>query len=207
MDRLWFRGPLALHDRAYRWSHGLDDSSAQIGPIVRLGRRRLTSGVVLADGTALSRGDVVGAIHLDHAAVAALHADSLAPLAVGLAFRRQLIESLEELARLARPAGRLADLSAFAAVTIFLGLRRLGFERTRGPSFPRIVGAYQRALLAWLHPGGRLRAGASEQHPAQQLMISRRELLARYGAVGLAARAAAGPGPLSGSLRRAPGLP
>jgi hypothetical protein len=206
MDRLWYRGPLALHDRAYRWAHGLDESAAQIGPIIRLGRQRVTARVVLSDGTTLPRGEVIGAIHLDHAAVAALHADGLGPSAVGLAFRRKLVESLGELAFLARPGERLAHVSAFAAVTIFLGLRRLGFERTPGPPLPRIVGAYQRALLAWLHPGGRLRASAGEPHPAQQLMISRRQLLARYGDEGLH-REAAGAVILNGSLRRAPGRP
>jgi YkoP domain len=204
MDRLWYRGPLALYDRAYRWTHGLDHSAAQVGPIIRLSRERLLSRAVLTDGTVVRRGDLIGIIHLDHVAVTSLHTDGLGPLAIGLAFRRQLVDSLHELALLTRPGGRLAHLPAFAAVTIFLGLRRLGFERIRGPAFPRIVGAYQRALFAWLHPVGRLRASAGEQHAAQRLMISRRELLARYGDDGRAVRrSAAASAMLNGFLRRA----
>jgi hypothetical protein len=208
MNRLWYRGPLALYDRAYRWAHGLDHSAARIGPIIRLSRERILLRAILTDGTVLHRGDLIGIIHLDHVAVTALHTDGLGPLAIGLAFRRQLVESLRELALLSRPGERLAHLPAFSAVTIFLGLRRLGFERTPGPAFPRIVAAYQRALLAWLHPVGRFRAAAGEQHPAQRLMISRGKLLARYGDDGHAAReSAAAAAMLNGSLRRASGRP
>src|SRR5262245_14970012 len=202
MDRLWYRGPLALYDRAYRWAHGLDQSAAQIGPIIRLGRERLRRPVQLADGTVMAAGQIIGVVHLDNAVAAALHADGLGPQAVGFAFRRELIESLRILADLTVPGHRLAHLPAFCAVTIFVGLRRLGFERVPGPAFPRIVGAYQRALQAWLHPAGRLRAGAADRHAAQRLMISRRELQARYG-VAARMRATA----VSGSLRPPSGRP
>src|SRR5262249_419612 len=141
-------------------------------------------------------------------AVAALHTDGLSPQAIGLEFRRQFVESLRELARLSSPGGRLAHLEAFAAVTIFHGLRRLGFGRTSGPTFPWIVGPYQRPLPPRLPPIGRLRTSAGGPQAAQRLMISRQELIARYGDPELDIRAVtADSRALSGSLRRASGRP
>lgn len=200
MGRLWYRWPLALYDRAYRWAYGLDQSTARIGPLICLAQQRGRSVVVLADGTVLRPGDAIGVIHLDNAAVVALHADGLGPLARGLEFRRQLVASLRELAVLASPEGRLEHLQAFAAVTIFGGLRRLGFQHTPGPVFPRIVAAYQRALLSHLHPAGRLWSETGAHPSAYRLVISRGKLLTRYGQAP-ARRAAIGA--LSGSPRRA----
>jgi YkoP domain len=214
MGRLWYRWPLARYDRAYRWAHGLDPCAARIGPIIRLEQQRQRGEAILSDGTAVRRGDLIGVIHLDNAAVAALHAGGRNPQAIGLEFRRQLVTSLRELAVLASHGGPLSHLNAFAATTIFLGLRRLGFERTRGPIFPRLVGAYQRALLSWLHPAGRSRSDLGGHPSAQRLAISRQELILRYaqpdiairaGAVRRAdvRRAAASRRALSGSPRRA----
>ena len=174
---------LVAYDRAYRLVHGLDRSRAQVGPAlcvaVRQGRRART----LPDGTRLAPGIRVGELHLANTRLAALHGDGLSPLAVGLEFRRRLLASLAELARLCAPAGPLADVRAFCAVTVFhRGLARLGFAPERdGLVWPGLVAAYQRALLATLHPGGGVRRGRPPWGRARRLWITREALLARYG--------------------------
>jgi len=174
---------LVAYDRAYRLVHGLDRSRAQVGPAlcvaVRQGRRART----LPDGTRLAPGIRVGELHLANARLAALHGDGLSPLAVGLEFRRRLLASLAELARLCAPAGPLADVRAFCAVTVFhRGLARLGFAPERdGLVWPGLVAAYQRALLATLHPGGGARLRRPTYGRARRLWITREALLARYG--------------------------
>jgi hypothetical protein len=181
MGWTWYRWPLALYDRAYRWAHGLDRYAARIGPIIRLEQQRQRARAILPDGTVVNRGAPIGVIHLDNAVVAALHTDGRSPQATGLEFRRLFVRSLRQLAILASPGGRLAHLQAFAATTIFPGLRRLDFTPMPGPIFPRVVGAYQRALLSSLHPMGHRATGVGRPHAAQRLMISQRTLIARYG--------------------------
>ncbi len=51
------------------------------------------------------------------------------------------------------------------------------------PAWPRLVAAYQRALLASLHPAGRVRLRGAAYQRARRLWISRENLLARYGGV------------------------
>jgi len=99
------------------------------------------------------------------------------------------------------PGERLAHLRAFAAVTIFGGLRRLGFEPGLDLAFPRLVAACQCALLAWLHPSGSLRAWAGDRRRSRRLIISRRALQARYGRRGTADGAV--PDAVDRTLRRA----
>ena len=102
-----------------------------------------------------------------------------------------LVSSLHELARLAGPGGRLTDVTAFSATTIFFhqGFTRLGFApEDDAPAWPRLVAAYQRALLASLHPAGPVPLGRSSYRRAGRLWISRENLLARYGVVARAAR-------------------
>lgn len=137
----------------------------------------------LPDGTLLRRGDRIGIIHLNNARVAAIHVNSAGPMAVGLEFRRLIASSLRALAAGAAEGGPLADVRAFEAVTIFhRALQRLGFApAVRGPAWPRLVGAYQRALLASLHPAGVLRLRRRSYRCSRRLWLTRETLLARYG--------------------------
>ena len=174
---------LMAYDRAYRLAHGLDRSRAQVGPALCVGVHPSRRARTLPDGTRLERGAPVGELHLANARLAALHVAGRSPLGVGLEFRRRLLSSLAELARRCALAGPLEDVRAFCAVTVFhRGLARLGFAPERdGLAWPGLVAAYQRALLASLHPAGGRRPGRSTYGRARRLWITREALLARYG--------------------------
>ncbi|MBI4254463.1 MAG: hypothetical protein HY616_05280 [Candidatus Rokubacteria bacterium] len=181
-----FHWAVLVYDRLYRFLHGLDTAASEVGPAARIAVRRSHRTLQLAGGTTIRSGDRIGILHLDNAFMAALHAGGLPPIAVGLESRRQLVSSLHELARLAGPGGRLTDVKAFSATTILFhqGLARLGFApEDDAPAWPRLVAAYQRTLLASLHPEGTVRLRRSSYRRAVRLWISRENLLARYGAV------------------------
>lgn len=173
-----------LYDRAYRLLYGLDRPMAQVGPALCVKVERTRRDVTLPDGTTIRRGEVVGVLHLNNARLGAVHLNGLAPLAIGLEFRRWLLASLGELARLAAAPRPLADVRAFTAITIFhRGLARLGFQVERGGlALPGLVAAYQRVLLACLHPAGPVRVRGARDGRARRLWLTREALLARYGA-------------------------
>lgn len=174
---------VAAYDRAYRWIHRLDRPGSQVGPALRIEIRRCRRPRTLPDGTRLGFGDRVGVFHLNNPRIAAIHVDARSPLSVGLEFRRQLVVSLRALAALATAGRPLSDVRAFAATTIFhAGLaRRLGFTaEPQRPAWPRLVAAYQRALLASIHPAGHRRRGRATYGQARRLWLSRKALLARY---------------------------
>ena len=86
---------------------------------------------------------------------------------------------------------RLKDVKAFSTMTIFFhqGFTRLGFTpEDDAPAWPRLVAAYQRALLVSLHPAGPASLRRSRYRRAVRLWISRENLLARYGVVARPAR-------------------
>jgi hypothetical protein len=144
--------------------------------------RRARDTTALGDGTVLVRGDWIGVLHLNNQRVATLHRRVVTPMALGLAFKRDILTSLRYLAGLAGPDARLAGVQAFTVVTIlYHGLPRLGFEfdahRVRSARF---IGVYQRALLATLHPDGRSRTALLAPGAAEQLWLSRRRLLTLY---------------------------
>jgi hypothetical protein len=151
--------------------------------VLRLELRTLRRAYRLPDGTLLAPGDRIGVLHLNNEHVATLHLNGSSPLAVGLEFRRRLMTSLEALAALAAEDGPLADVRAFEATTIFhRGLSRLGFMvDADGLRWPRLVAAYQRALLASIHPAGALRFQGAEYRRARRLWLTRHALLGRYG--------------------------
>jgi len=182
-SRLPYYWAIVAYDRAYRFVHRLDTGQAAIGPALAIEVRRSRISRRLGDGTLVRRGDRIGILHLNNDFTVALHSDGLAPAAIGLEFRRRILTSLGALAILARPDERLADVRAFAATTIFhRGLTRLGFEvEPGGLAWPRLVAAYQRALLASLHPAGRRRLRRPAYQDARRLWISRAALLAHYG--------------------------
>jgi len=170
---------VASCDRGYRFFYSLDTSASEVGPTVRIEVRRSHRTLHLADGTTIRPCDRVGVLHLNNDRVVGLHADGVSPTAMGLEFRRQLLASLHALARLAGPGGRLSDVRAFEATTIFFHqwFGRLGFEADPyGLAWPRLVAAYQRALRAYL-----LHAGPARHRHAQRLWISRETLLRRHG--------------------------
>jgi peptidoglycan-N-acetylglucosamine deacetylase len=191
-----FRRVVVVCDRAYRWIHGLDHPDAEVGSVLRVEVRRGRAARVLPDGTALRPGDRIGVLHLNNERLATFHVDGRSPRAVGLEFRRQFVASLRALAALAAEGGPFSDVHAFSATTIFhngMG-GRLGFVPEPGaPVWPRAVAAYQRALLASVHPAGTLRLSGSAYRQARRLWLTRPTLLARYGsALGVGLSRAAG---------------
>jgi hypothetical protein len=174
---------IALYDRVYRLCHHLNTAASEVGPALRLEFRHARRSVRLADGTTIARGDRIGVLHINNDHVRTLHLYGGGPAVVGFDFRREVIASLQLLARLASPGERAADVTAFEATTIFHhGLPRLGFERGGlSPLSAYVTGAYQRALLATLHPAGADRLLRLANTRAQRLWLSRARLLALYG--------------------------
>lgn len=174
---------IMAYDRLYRRWHGLDCPRAYVPPILCIEVHLNLWHRCLSDGTIIRPGDRVGMLHLDNRRVVALHGNGVHPGAIGLAFRRDFLASLRRLGALAGPDGPLSSVTAFTAVTLFhRGLRRLGFEPDRdGLMWPRLTAAYQRALLATLHPGGPARVTPLAARHAERLWLSRRRLLERYG--------------------------
>jgi len=183
VSRLRALDALSAYDRVYRFWYRLDSPAAAVPPLLLVEVRRSHRSLTLGDGTPVRLFDRIGVLHLDNERVATLHDGRRSPPAVGLEFRRQFLASLQNLALLSLPPGRLAGVCAFTAVTIFHhGLVRAGFEvEPNGLVWPASVGAYQRALLASLHPSGRSRLVRLGGTRAERLWISRERLLARYG--------------------------
>jgi hypothetical protein len=182
MLRLSGKRAIAVYDRVYRFLHRLDTPHSEVGPALRIETCRCYRAVTLSDGTLVRRGARIGALHMNNDRVAALHLNGAGAMAIGLEFRRDLIASLRALAALAGPDQPLAEIPAFVAVTILHhGLWRLGFERDpAGLLLPRVTGAYQRALLATLHPAGSRRLLRLANGQAERLWISRAKLRALY---------------------------
>ncbi len=178
----WYRAATGAYDWVYRVTHGLTSPESEVGLVLRVEIRRSRRTLGLSDGAVIARGDRIGFLHLNNDRVIALGSDGLSPLAVGLEFRRRLIASLHALAALAQPGGRLADVRAFAATTIFhQGLARLGFEaERRGLRWPKVVAAYQRALLMSMHPRGPIGLHGAAYRHAERVWISRERLIALY---------------------------
>jgi hypothetical protein len=169
-------------DRFYRWFYGLLGPEAEVGPIlrVRLARYRGRP-FTLGDGTAVGAGDLIGEFHLSNERAAGLHGGGGPP---GLAFRRAFEASLVALAERAATAPAYRDVRAFTSVTIFhTGTQREGFEihPLPHPLWGRLVGAYERALMAHFHPHGRpQRRRRGRFAEARRIWISRGELLRRF---------------------------
>lgn len=180
--RPFYRPVVLVYDRLYRLWHRLDGPLAWRASALCVQIRPLRRPASLADGTCLACGTLVGILHLDNARIVMLHTSGASPMSVGLALRREMLASLGALAR-AVGDGALGDVRAFAATTIFHeGLARLGFQPEPGaPAWPSLVAAYQRALLASLHPVSRLRLRRKAYRQSRRLWLPREVLLSRFG--------------------------
>lgn len=171
-------------DFLYRWTHGLTDPAAEVGPVLRVQVKPYRgTPLALADGSLIRPGDPIGVIHLNNECVSALHGDGAGSRWAGLAFRRAFHASLETLAEHARDAPRYRAVRGFTATTIFHhGTEWIGFEvrPLSRPLLSRLVAAYQRRLLTQFHPLGRRRPGRPRFADAKQIWISREELIRRY---------------------------
>jgi hypothetical protein len=189
--RPWLGWALACYDAVYRARHHLDTPESEIGPCLRIELRPSPWTFRFADGSVVRRGDQIGMLHLNNDVVVALHADGLTPMAIGLQFRRNIFVSLRVLAQRVLHDPRFADVHALCATTILHAhmRRRLSFEVEPGALLsPRLVALYQRTLLTWLHPAGRLRLRGCDFDTAARLWLSRATLIARYGGEPVEAR-------------------
>lgn len=132
--------------------------------------------VVLADGTVINPGDLVGELHLDNQLAAALHRQGHG----GLRFRRELRRMLPALALDVCTRPEYREVRAVGAATLFgrqMLTSTLGFECRPLPPFTRWwLGTWELILLAAYHPEGRRRLARGRGEELQQVWISRRAL-------------------------------
>ncbi len=175
---------LRWYDRLYRRFHRLQDLSLPEGTVLRLGLARYHGPpVALSDATVIRRGDRIGVIHIHNEGVASLH------VAGGSSHRGALILLERFRATLRALAGQvtngsLADVRAFTTTTLFFtGMARAGFDvfPLRPHWCGRVVGTYQRGLMASHHPLGRRRFKLDRFVESRAVWISRDALLQRYG--------------------------
>jgi peptidoglycan/xylan/chitin deacetylase (PgdA/CDA1 family) len=147
-----------------------------LGPAIHYG-----PDLVLRDGTVVRHGARVGELHLDRSRMPHLHG-TIARDYAGLALRRELECTLQRLARAVIEHPQYHGVEAFRGTTLFWrGATRLGFEvcaRDLGWHY-RVLGWYQRQLLARDHPLGRHRL-RGRRWEARTVWLSRQALLRRY---------------------------
>jgi hypothetical protein len=179
LDWLW-----RAYDAAYRRFHGLEDLPTERGTVLRVGVERYRGRrVALRDGTVVRAGDVIGTIHLHNETVAALHDGKPDSVRSGILILRGFERSLRALAGLSEDHPRYRAMKALTATTILhQGVEGFGFEIHPPPSGPmgRIASAYQRFLLARLHPLGRERE-SRKTFEVRTIWASMKEIRRRYG--------------------------
>ncbi len=132
--------------------------------------------LVLADGTVVNPGDLVGELHLDNRLGAALAREGHG----GIRFRRELWRMLPALALDVCTRPEYREVLAVGAATLFgrhMLTSTLGFECRPLPPFTRWwLGTWERILLAAYHPEGARRLAKGRRQELQQVWISRRAL-------------------------------
>ena len=170
---------------------------AEGGHIFRIGVVRYRgAGHTFADGTAVTRGDKVGELHINNLRVAALHESRHA----GFRYRREVFRVLAALAKEVQTRPEYLALRAFGGPSLFWNeATLLGFEQwpvTRVAQWWN--GAWERHLLARYHPAGRHRLAVGNRIESRQIWISRKTLIERWGGCSWARRTvASGPRPLA----------
>jgi peptidoglycan-N-acetylglucosamine deacetylase len=137
--------------------------------------------LILRDGTMIPPGAQIGELHLDRTRVAHLHR-TVASHRLGLALRRELEHTLQQLARMVVERPPYHGLQAFRSTTLFWKeATRLGFEASpRGSGWHLgFLGWYQQMLLARDHPLGRRRL-QGKRWEARTIWLSRQALLRHY---------------------------
>ena len=135
-----------------------------------------------ADGTVLRAGITMGELHLQNRRVLALHARATHPLAVGLAFRREIVLSLRALAQRAARDPAVGSLPAFHARTILTaGAEHLGFvcEYDGAGRWAPLRALHFHLMLCRYHAAGFGRWPATLR-PVRALWLTSAELERRY---------------------------
>jgi hypothetical protein len=136
--------------------------------------------VRLGDGTAVRRGSLIGHIHLNNAAAAAVTADALWQL------HQMAVDDLHALASWLQQQPPSARPVALHGRTL-LGhaARRVGFSCSPCPSTPGMLlfRLYLHGLMVMHSPEGwrRMRRGRVRSAPCSDIWMSTQEFLRRYG--------------------------
>jgi hypothetical protein len=140
--------------------------------------------ILLEDGTELARGDLVLEIHLNNEHLVHLHEEANSEVRLAKRLVREIRGVLAEAAVYLEHPEREAVKALYGISMIHRGVQALGFRTVamRRGAFYYATTWYLRLLLAFLHPLGRSRlAERADQLVPKQVVMSRRELLARYG--------------------------
>jgi hypothetical protein len=163
-------------DALYRLRHRL----RPVGPVLLIGREGYDGpNRRFPDGTELGSGALIGTLHFDNARIAALDAET--PNAIGLSFARLLMESLANLAELARVGGPYGDVAVFRGIGWMNQGERIGFV-----SEPFPEGRRKRfltlhiGLLVWAFAPTRGTAIVARPQP-RLIWLTRDALLQRFG--------------------------
>jgi hypothetical protein len=151
--------------------------------------------LVLADGTVVNPGDLVGELHLDNQRAAALHGEG----GGGFRFREEILRLLPALAQEICTRPEYRQINALWGASLFWRSSSLaakaGFEHRPLPPFTRWwLGTWERILLAAYHPDGRRRLQKGRRTELRQVWITRRTLLHIAERAGRRRGGGAGPG-------------
>lgn len=166
---------LRIVDARYQRAHSLHP----VGQILFVGRTSYAGPAVdFEDGTHLAPGDPVGMLHFNNARFVAIEGDSAARAALG--FARLMLESMQELARLAREDPEYADLHVFHAVSWLPAHgHKVGFVTRPLPGSlrKRLLSAWFRLLVWAFAPAQQSREARPDPH---FYWLTRRTLVARF---------------------------
>ncbi len=197
------RCPNLLRRSVYRldsWQrkrHRIFEFSQDKACLFRLSVRPSDSEVVLADGTQVHQGELVGELHLWNEHIPPMPEEG-ADLGWALAFRRQMKHSLDHLAAYIQHDGRLGTVPAFCGDITFGNkyeadrlqevLERWGFQvvqRNDGASpWRRFASFWENLyglLLIWTFNPGSLKGHGMIRAQPDRLWLSRQVLVDRFG--------------------------
>lgn len=177
--RLW-RGFDKFMLRLYR----IEDVTENGRPTVfRLTLRRYRGKqLLLADGSILRRGDMVGEIHFNNEVFHQI-TGSNEPIRLGLLSRQKTVQALTVLAGLITTKSRYQNIKAVIGISLFQrGSRQIGFDIfDLNPLIRFFVHWYEGLVLMIYHPAGRRRFLPYRKKLIPKLLVmSKKELLQRY---------------------------
>jgi hypothetical protein len=174
------RSALRRVDDLYRRQHHLQP----VGPVLFVGRAPYRGPARrFADGTQLDPGDILGTLHFNNARIAALEAAT--PNAVAVRFVRLLLESLRNLAEMARADGPFGDLAVFQGLGWWRHGESVGFLSEPFPEGGRKrFLAVHIGLLVWAFAPSVSTAIAARPEPRIS-WITRDTLIKRHGRTAL----------------------
>lgn len=141
--------------------------------------------LVCLDETLISKGDLIGELHLDNQAILMLLRTE-GPDRAALKIARLARKSMQQINQAFHDRPELKNVKALIGITLLhRGLTHgLGFEERPIASslFRKLATIYLRLLLSVIHPEGRMRIGKKKERLVPMLLIhSRLSLQSRFG--------------------------